>query len=172
MTSLQPAPDGFGGVGRGTPAGSALTETSGAESSLVEDNAARTPWALGNVISYTTVATGGLDLLQFKFTTPGFGAVVNGSNLGANDLRSFFVTFCTAANNTACNVFTGPNTNEAILAFDDSGGNPDDNHDDWYGRVRISALNREVSVPDGGLTAGLLGVALIGLGALRQKFNL
>jgi hypothetical protein len=151
---------------------------------------------VGDSISYIHTATGlDNDFLDFQFETiagapqpqailvnnnvdpdgPGTGYIRNG---GALKPRTFFVSFCfdypavTAKDHQGldyCN-FEGNATegNVAWLALDDSGAGPNDNHDDWVGFVRVTALN----VPDGGAAAGLLGAALLGLGVLRRKFNL
>ena len=56
------------------------------------------------------------------------------------------------------------------VALDDGGAGPDDNHDDMV--VRLSILGPGTfQVPDGGATLTLLGCALMGLGALRRRFD-
>jgi len=135
----------------------------------------------GQSVSYIQTAGAVPDLLQFKFTTPGLADLENGSNPDSPSARSFFVSFCSTSSplgppfvpDATCN-FMGNATDGDVawLALDDSGAGPDDNHDDWVGQVKVEKIGiNQTSVPDGGMTAGLLGVALLGLGALRQKFN-
>ena len=144
----------------------------------------------GQSISYLHTATGGPnDFLKFQFRTLGESQpiLVNGDDLdgagnayikngGTSDPRTFFVSFCAGAAfanqqqylpcNNPMNAGFNPTTGDvAWLALDDSGAGPNDNHDDWVGYVTATA------VPDGGTTVGLLGAALLGLGALRQRFR-
>jgi hypothetical protein len=151
----------------------------------------------GKAIEYLHTATGAPDdFLKFQFETtaplsqaaiqptlvngsPGVDQIANGGLLGA---RTFFVSFCfdypavSAANqkNLLCNqpinslsLLTPTTGDVAWIALDDSGAGPNNDHDDWVGYVRVT----QVPVPDGGATAGLLGAALLGLGALRQRFS-
>ncbi len=141
----------------------------------------------GQTISYLHTATGGAnDFLKFQFATiagstepilvngvdpdgPG-GAITNG---GFGAPRTFYVSFCidttlsgNLQKNLACNSQNNAITGDvAWLALDDSGAGPNDNHDDWVGYVRATA------VPDAGATAGLLGAAMLGLGVLRRRFS-
>ena len=103
---------------------------------------------------------------------PGAGYIANG---GLSAARTFFVSFCIDTTVSSlqqrflgCNTMNNATTGDvAWLALDDSGAGPNNDHDDWVGYVSVTAL----PVPDGGVTMGLLGAALLGLSALRQKFN-
>ncbi|MBT1450668.1 hypothetical protein KJ365_07210 [Glaciecola sp. XM2] len=75
------------------------------------------------------------DLLQFTFgvTSPtGKGTVSNGGNFGIGSEQSF----ATILNSTFNNV-----SYDAILLWDDSGANQDDNHDDMIVGVTISRVS-------------------------------
>ena len=145
--------------------------------SLTENNGITAPFVLAAPpsVSYVQVATGGSDLLNFKFTTPGLFDLVNGSNGGfaIGDPRTFYLSFCNAATPIVipvggCNVSGNATTGDAAwLALDDSGAGPDDNHDDWVGIVKVTP----VTVPDGGSALALLGAALTGLGMLRRRLS-
>lgn len=143
---------------------------------------------INNTISYLHTATGGAnDFLKFQFKTiagstqpilvngvdpdgAGNAYVKNGGVLAAH---SFFVSFCidttllpSQQKSLGCNFSGNATTGDvAWLALDDSGAGPNNDHDDWVGYVKVTA------VPDGGLAAGLLGAALLGLGVLRQRFR-
>jgi hypothetical protein len=143
-------------------------------------------------VSYIHTASGmPNDFLRFQFESSGLtNGLVNGVNPigggtfvrngGKSLAPTFFVSFCITENTppweqwtNACNL--GPLLDPALLpategdsawlAFDDGGGTLDDNHDDWVGYIQVSA------VPDGGVTAGLLGAALLGLGIVRRRLN-
>ena len=154
-----------------------LRETQGGATFLEE------PTDNGDSVSYMHTATGGADdFLKFQFeTTPGAGAaaqpiLVNGpgpalgggafvTNGGADSLRSFYVSFC-IDDSLLCNFSGNAITGDiAWLGLDDSGSGANNDHDDWVGVVTVRA------VPDGGVTAVLLGAALLGLSVLRKKFN-
>jgi hypothetical protein len=148
---------------------------------------------VGDTISYLHTATGVNDFLKFQFATIAGSAqpiLVNGldpdgmgnafiKNGLATDPRTFFVSFCIDPSKTGlqqqgllCNDNDPPHSgfnpttgNIAWIALDDSGAGPNDDHDDWVGYVRVTA------VPDGGATVGLLTAALLGLGALRRRFS-
>ena len=145
---------------------------------------------VGGTISYVHTATGAAnDFLKFQFATIAGSTqpfLVNGldpdgaanafvKNGGVTSPRTFFVSFCINTSVSAvnqqtlvCNSTSNATTGAmAWLALDDSGAGPNDDHDDWVGYVKVTAL----AVPDGGAAAGLLGVALLGLGILRQRFN-
>jgi hypothetical protein len=150
---------------------------------------------VGKTISYVHTATGAdNDFLKFQFETtvgsPPQSPLLNGNvplgpgisipNGPEGAARTFFVSFCIGAVpgftdpldisrrqqllpcNTANNSTTGDG---AWLALDDGNDGADDNHDDWVGFVRVSR------VPDGGVTAGLLGAGLLVLGVLSRRFN-
>ena len=144
----------------------------------------------GKTISYVHTATGAAnDFLKFQFLTIAGSPqpkLVNGvdpdgagnafiKNGGSTAPRTFFVSFCinpalSAAQQQAlsCNFQNNFTTGgKAWIALDDSGAGPNDDHDDWVGYVKVTSL----TVPDGGVTAGLLGAALVGLGALRRRFS-
>jgi hypothetical protein len=144
--------------------------------SLTENNGITGPFIQApQSISYIQVATGGFDLLQFMFTTPGLFDLVNGSNggFGIGDPRTFYASFCSVGTPIAipvggCNFSGNATTGDAAwLALDDSGAGPDDNHDDWVGIVSVTP----VTVPDGGSALALLGAALTGLGMLRRRLS-
>jgi hypothetical protein len=146
------------------------------------------PNHFNNTVSYLHTATGNAnDFLKFQFATIAGSTqpiLVNGvdpdgaanafiANGGMNAPRTFFVSFCIDPAKTgaqqqglACNVQNSAITgNVAWLALDDSGAGPNDNHDDWVGYVRVTA------VPDGGATAGLLAGGLGCLTLLRKRFR-
>ena len=122
-------------------------------------------------------------LINFMFTSNlGTGnlnqdSVTNGTNVvpgGGLGALNYFITLGPAPANT----FTGdrllngvtPGSGQvAIIALDDTGAGPDDNHDDMV--IRLSITNGSFGVPDGGATLMLLGGALLGIGALRRRFN-
>jgi hypothetical protein len=150
---------------------------------------------IGETISYVHTASGDPnDFLKFQFETEtndgsirntlingatGYGAGPFIRNSDSVTNRTFFVSFCIGLVGDPpalrgglqqflpCNFLDPAATtgDVAWLALDDGGGAPDDNHDDWVGVVRVSR------VPDGGITAGLLGAALLGLSVLRRRFN-
>ena len=147
------------------------------------------PADFNDTISYVHTATGvANDFLKFQFETiagsaqpilvngldPGAGYIANG---GLNAERTFFVSFCIDTtllpsqqkSLAGCNFSGNATTGDvAWLALDDSGAGPNNDHDDWVGYLRATRIP---TVPDGGATAGLLGAALLALGALRQRFS-
>ena len=109
---------------------------------------------------------GGPTLLDFWFSTPNQINIVNDANVAdgsnTNPLRSFFVSFCEGGSPVPdC---SNPKSGDrGFLLFDDSGAGPDDNHDDWVGTFRATA------VPDGGMTIALLGLGLAGIEVIRRR---
>jgi len=114
-------------------------------------------------------------LISFRFTTnSGTGVVTNGSNtLPALNLPNFFVSLSFSplitGRDTTINGITPNFGTTAWIALDDTGAGPDDNHDDLV--VRLTVTGGTFQAPDGGATLTLLGSALLGLGALRRRFN-
>jgi hypothetical protein len=145
--------------------------------SITENNGITAPFVLAvqPSVSYIQVATGGNDLLDFKFTTPGLFDLANGSNGGftIGDPRTFYASFCSVGTPIVipvggCNFSGNATTGDAAwLSLDDSGAGPDDNHDDWVGYITVTP----VTVPDGGSALALLGAALTGLGMLRRRLS-
>ena len=127
---------------------------------------------------FTTTVLIAPGLMNFHFTINGGGPVaVNGANPDPSaNVPNFFATLALGPlvsdldTNIDGNVNWGGTT--LWLALDDGGAGPDDNHDDIV--IRMTLLGRDpgtFQVPDGGATLSLLGCALLGLGALRRRFN-
>jgi hypothetical protein len=113
--------------------------------------------------SFTVSVTGAQinDLLDFEFT-----AQNNGTNVGAgianggNQLPNSAQSFATILNST----FDG-NSFDAILLWDDSGANQDDNHDDMIVGVTIT----RVSAPSHLALMGLLVLIAVGSRKLTSR---
>jgi len=127
-----------------------------------------------NVGATSTIFGVSSGLLNFSFASSGAngGSVANGSNRPNGDpLTSFFMTFNQikpdpiSPNDPAGGQFV-------YLGFDDQNGASDDNHDDLVVRLRIVGNPGPTTfsaVPDNGSTLALLGIAMVGVAALRRS---
>lgn len=102
-------------------------------------------------------------LIPFSFRVNGApNQVVNGSNGNASNYQSFFVSFDDRTRNRQ-----SPTTGyTALIAFDDGGAGPDDNHDDHV--ARITAELTSTAVPEPG-TLLTIAVGLAGAAGWRRR---
>jgi hypothetical protein len=87
-------------------------------------------------IGTTCTSTQGPGALQYSFLVRDFGGGLQSVNQDTNyDPRA-------ELSRVSPTVFFGliAGTNDFWIALDDGGAGPDDNHDDWVGRVRVTAV--------------------------------
>ena len=118
--------------------------------------------APGTTASYELLSDGSPILFDFKFRTAGKSDVVNGSN---DVIDPFFFPW-------RYFVAGAISADEVWIALEDGGGfSPDWDKNDWFGTLSVSEVKPDVtnSVPDGGSTMALAGLALAGVGMLRRR---
>lgn len=133
-----------------------LAEEAGATNTFSSGGGAINNEAMKSAFSYTQSYTAG-QLISFGFTTSrladALNTVLNGANVVGDGLVSFAVALDTTYKGVAY---------DAILFFDDAGGqNDDDNHDDLLIGVKA------VKVPESS-TLALMFLGLAGLFAARR----
>jgi hypothetical protein len=107
------------------------------------------------LFSYVQAAAAPVDL---SFTSSGFGGeLLPGS---ADPLKSIAFAYLTEAGQISADP-----TNIALITLDDSGAGPDDNHDDYVGYVRASA----VPIPGAVWLFGSGLLALVSVGRRRGR---
>jgi hypothetical protein len=136
----------------------ALAQESGFYNSLTAYGLTLNETPLGTTFTVSVNGAQVNDLLSFQFQAMNNGnpvgsGVANGSNNPFASAQSFA---------TILNGVFGGTSYDAILLWDDSGANQDDNHDDMIVGVTITA----VSAPS---TLAILGLGLFALGVSRRK---
>lgn len=108
-------------------------------------------------------------LINFAFFSnlgtgnPLAGTVTNGSNQDpVTNLLNYFITF----DDNVVNGSTPSSGQTVLIALDDTGAGPDDNHDDMV--IRLTISNGGFQVPEPG-TLALLGLGALAAGLARRR---